>query len=62
MIYLAPLPRFVTGTSGQRYYSKPNMILVDVKAEDAGSWIAAKQARKPTANDLTTLNGYLARQ
>ena len=62
VIYLTPIPRLVNGVSGQRYYVMPNMILVDVKPQDANAWVSARQARKPSANELLQLDGHEARQ
>jgi hypothetical protein len=61
VIYLTPIPRLVIGVSGQRYYVMPNMILVDVKTQDANAWLGARQARKPSAHELTMLDGHEAR-
>jgi hypothetical protein len=61
MIYLTPIPRLVIGVSGQRYHVKPNVVLVDVRAQDVRAWIARGQARKPLPNELKALDGHLAR-
>ena len=61
VIYLTPIPRLMTGVSGQRYNVKPNTISVDVKARDANAWIASGRAKKPLPNELKALDGHLAR-
>lgn len=61
VIYLTPLPRLIVGPSGRRYHVKPNLILIDANAEDAETWIATGQARRPLPADLATREGYLTR-